>query len=143
MNSGNHEMVTLGADVGGKDAHIATHSHVLFFRRLLQQKCIGPYGGIVKEFALVLRIDGSVQAWGKRGIENATFRQKNSVVTVDIYVPINEWLGRDAIHIRNVIAAGVTDAIETVAKLAERKKIDISINSLRRDVNAAEKDFLA
>jgi hypothetical protein len=143
LNSETRYPVTLGADVGGKDAHEATNNYVLSLRRLLQQKCTGPYGATVKEFALVLRIDGSVQAWGKSGAENAAFRRKNTFATADIFVTVNEWSGRDAAHIRKVLATGVMDAIETLAELAERKKIDIAIDSLRRDVGAAEREFLA
>lgn len=64
MSSETRKLIALGADVGGKDAHGATHDSVLALRRLLQQKCKGPYGAAVKEFALVLRIDGCVQALG-------------------------------------------------------------------------------
>ena len=59
MDLGGSDIVTLGADVGGKDAHIGTHEYILEFRKLLRQECQGDYGngnGIV-EFALVLRID--------------------------------------------------------------------------------------
>jgi hypothetical protein len=91
----------------------------------------------------VLRIDGSVQAWGKNLVDSASFRRKNGVATADIFVPTSEWSGRDAVHIRRVLAAGVVDAIEALAALAERRQIDIAIRSLRRDVSAAAEEFLA
>ena len=143
MNSEARALVTLGADVGGKDAHEATHEYVLSLRRLLQQKCVGPYGTTVKEFALVLRIDGSVQAWGKSGADNSAFQRKGTFATADIFVPVSAWSGRDAANIRKVLAAGVVDAIETLAELAERKKIDIAIESLRRDVGDVAREFSA
>lgn len=91
----------------------------------------------------MLRIDGSVQAWGKRGAESAAFGRKNTFATVDIYVPMSVWSGHDAAHIRKVLAAGVMDAIEKLGELAQRKKIDIAINDLRQDVSAAANEFLA
>lgn len=142
MASEIRDFVTLGADVGGKDAHAATHEIVLSIRHLLRQKCIGPYSATVKEFALVLRIDGSVQAWGKNGAKNVAFQRRNTFATADIFVPINEWSGRDVAHIRKFIVNGVIDAIELLAELAERKKIDIDIDSLRRDVGFAAREFL-
>jgi hypothetical protein len=141
MNSEARALVTLGADVGGKDAHGATHEHVLSLRRLLQRKCVGPYGATVKEFALVLRIDGSVQAWGKSGADNAAFQRKGTVATADIFIPLSAWSGRDAATIRQVLAAGVVDAIETLAELSERQKIDIAIDRLRRDIGDAAREF--
>lgn len=143
MNSETRDLVSLGADVGGNEAHEATNASVLALRRLLRKKCKGPYSASIQEFALVLRIDGSVQSWGKSGAENAAFRQKNTYATVDIYVPISEWSDHNAAHIRKVLASGVIDAIERLVELAQRKKIDIEINDLRRDVGAAAKEFLA
>lgn len=143
MNSETRDLVSLGADVGGKDAYEATNVSILALRRLLQKKCRGPYGVSIQEFALVLRIDGSVQAWGKRGAESAAFRRKNTFATVDFYIPISEWSGHDVAHIRKVLAAGVMEAIEKLVELAQRKKIDIASNDLRRDVDAAANEFLA
>jgi len=143
MNSETRDLISLGADVGGKEAHEATKASVLDLRRLLRTKCKGPYSASIQEFALVLRIDGSVQSWGKSGAENAAFRQKNTFATVDIYVPISEWSGHDAAHVRKVLVTGVIDAVEKLVELAQRKKIDIAINDFRRDVDAAAKEFLA
>lgn len=141
MNSAARTLVTLGADVGGKDAHGATHEHVLSLRRLLQQKCVGPYGATVKEFALVLRIDGSVQAWGKSGADNAAFQRKGTFATVDIFVPVSAWSSRDATKIRQVLVSGVVGAIEMLAELSERKKIDIAIDRLRQDIGDVALEF--
>lgn len=143
MNSKTHALITLGADVGGKDAHGATHEYVLSLRRLLQQKCVGPYGDTVNEFALVLRIDGAVQAWGKCGAGNAAFQRKGAVATADIFVPVSAWSARDSANIRKVLAAGVVGAIEALAELSERKKIDIAIDRLRRDVGDVATEFSA
>lgn len=142
MSSENRALVTLGADVGGKDAHLTTHDFILYLRRLLQQKCKGPYSTVIKEFAFVLRIDGSVHAWGKSGAENAALLRKNAFATVDIFVPITEWADRDAAHIRKILAEGLMDAIEAIAKFAEGKQVNIDIHALRRDVGAATREFL-
>ena len=143
MSTASRALITLGADVGGKDAHLATQECVLALRRLLQQRCVGPYGPTVSEFALVLRIDGSVKAWGKSGAENAAFQKKGSFATVDIFMPINAWSGCDSASIRKVIAMGVLGAIEALAELSEQKKIDIAIDRLRRDVGTVAVDYLA
>jgi hypothetical protein len=142
MSSEARALLTLGADVGGKDAHTATHEHVLSLRRLLQQKCLGPYGATVKEFALVLRIDGSVKAWGKSGADNAAFQRRGSFATVDIFLPESAWSGREAASIRKVLAVGVVAAIETLTELSEQKRIDISIDRLRQDVAAVVEEYL-
>jgi hypothetical protein len=142
MTTEERDLVTLGADVGGKDAYAATNEAVLALRKLLTQKCKGPYGTTVKEIALVLRIDGSIQAWGKSGPEGAAFREKSTVATVDVFITAREWQSQDAHQVRRVLAKGTADAIEALAALAERRKIDIAIDRLRADVSAATVDYL-
>jgi len=143
MSSEARDVVSLGADVGGRDAHGATHEHILSLRRLLRQKCKASYSSIIKEFALILRVDGAMQAWGKRGVENVAFQRKRGIVTADIFVSIDEWSSSDASRIRMSLALGVRDAIEKVAEFVQRKKIDLAVDNLRLDVGAAIDEFLA
>lgn len=142
MNYNAAELVTLGADIGGKDAFVATHDLVLSLRRFLKQHCRGPYGATVREFALVLRIDGSVQAWGKKGAEAVRFQQQNSYVTADIFVPTESWSGVEVAEVRKTLAAGVIDAIDGIANFAEQRTIDIDGTRLRHEAGEATKHFL-
>ena len=142
MNAAARDSVTLGADVGGEDADDATSEHVLAFRKLLQQECQGPYSDTVEEFALVLRIDGSVQTWGKSGVENVALQRRNTYATADIFVPKKAWSGGDSLVLRSVLATGVRDAMERIGKHAHREKVTVSIDTLIHDVDRAIEKFL-
>lgn len=143
MSDTGRVFVSLGADVGGKDAHVATHEHVLAFRRLLADKCRGPYSETIKEIALVLRIDGSVQAWHKCGVEGVALQKRNSFATADIYVPQNVWRSNDQVAIRGFLAGGVKAAIFEIAELTKTLDVDLLRENLGRDVHSAIQKFTA
>ena len=143
MSVESREPITLGADVGGKDAYSATHGHILALRKLLRQECRGPYSEIIKEFALVLRIDGSVQAWGKTGVEDVAMQKKNTFATADIFVPREVWSTNDAPNLRRFLASGVKAAVAKIATCAENRGVDVSREALERDVDTAVVKFLA
>ncbi len=134
--------VTLGADVGGKDAHEATQAHVLRLRRLLANECSGPYSETIKEIALVLRIDGSVQAWGKSGVSGVKLQKKNSFATADIYVPRDVWASHDPSVFREFLASEVKAAIVSICETANRRGVVLLRDELERDVYAAAQSFI-
>lgn len=134
-------LVTLGADVGGKDAHEATHAHILAFRKLLDSECKGPYSNKIKEIALVLRIDGSVQAWGKNGVEGVAIQKGGTFATADIFVSRDKWASHDVATFRNCLVSGVTAAMTAIAEYARQQGVDLLRENLERDVCRAALKF--
>ncbi|MCG3190495.1 MAG: hypothetical protein LKCHEGNO_03228 [Burkholderiaceae bacterium] len=133
--------VTLGADVGGRDADDATNAHVLAFRRLLADACRGSYSETIKEVALVLRIDGSVQAWGKRGVEGVALLRKGAFATADIYVTRELWASDDLPAFRKFLGSEVQAAIAAIAERARQRGVDLLRTELERDVHVAAVEF--
>jgi hypothetical protein len=134
--------VTLGADIGGHDAFVATHDLILSLRGLLKQNCRRPYSAALQEVALVYRIDGSVQAWGKKGVEAVKFYKKRAYVSADIFVPADSWANLEVAEVRKNLAAGITDAVHAIVEGAERRKIEIESARLQREVGEAALLFL-
>ena len=134
--------VTLGADVGGRDAFDATKKHVLALRQVLASACRGPYGGTYDEFALILRIDGSVQEWRKRGIANVRRQRRWRYVTADIFVPVSDWKGRPARGLRNLLAKDVETAMAAIIDRVTKAKDDVDVDRLLADVKRAIKQFV-
>jgi hypothetical protein len=134
--------VTLGADVGGKDADAATNADVLALRRCLEASCRGPYSTTFDEIALVLRIDGSVQAWNTRGVANVRLQRKLRYATADIFVPRSSWSSESTGTFRGDIAEGVTEAVSDIVARSLRAGDDIDADALLRDVATAKIQFL-
>lgn len=134
--------VTLGADVGGKDAFNVTNQHVLALRSLLRQKCSKASGGFLKEIALVLRVDGSVQAWGKSGVDNISLQKKKAFVTADIFVPVDVWSTGDASSIRRFLMDQVRCAIRFVIEDVNRQGVALDGKALEDALESVRQLYL-
>jgi hypothetical protein len=143
MNTESRAIITLGADTGGRDAGIATSDHILKLRKLLKQECKGPYSDIVKEVALVLRIDGSVQSWKKVGVDNVMLQKKRGYVTADIFVPVEAWGPNSALPFPEFLAREVQDAIVKIGIRLKQREVSFAFDELSADVSVAVEKFLA
>jgi hypothetical protein len=132
--------VSLGADVGGKDAHAATAEVCMLLRQALAERCRGPYGATFAEFALVVRIDGSVQSWGKRGVDNVRLQRKARFATADIFVPHTVWREGQA-PFSAYLATNVAVAIEAIVERAKKAGDSIDADRLNRDVRNVTSEF--
>ncbi len=115
---------------------------ILPYRKLLRSSCRGPYSTNLREIALILRIDGAIDAWGKTGVEGVAVRSKLGYATADIYVPREAWASHDAAAFRRFLAEQVRCAISAIADRAHDRRIDIDRESLERDVANATQRFL-
>jgi hypothetical protein len=143
MNPVERAFISLGADVGGKDAHAATHEHILELRKLLAESCQGQYGKVIKEIALVLRIDGSVQAWHRSGVDGVALQRRNSFATADIYITREIWERTDKESFRSFLADSVRNAVSEVAREAQIRGVSIMHADLDRDLCRAISVFLS
>lgn len=132
--------VSLGADVGGKDAHAATAEVCLLLRKALAERCRGPYGTAFAEFALVVRIDGSVQSWEKRGVDNVRLQRKARFATADIFVPHTVWREGQATF-SAYLATNVAAAIGAIVERAKEAGDSIEADRLNRDVWSVTSEF--
>ncbi|HET6159115.1 MAG TPA: hypothetical protein VFE34_12265 [Dongiaceae bacterium] len=135
-------VITLGAQMGGKDADAATDVDILALRRLLEQECPGPYSSAFNEFALVLRVDGSIDSWGRRGVDHVRLQRKLRYATADIYVPMSAWNTREVGAFRGFLAAEVESAIRVIGERVRKAKIAIDSERLLHDVQRATAQFL-
>jgi hypothetical protein len=143
VNSEEKPAVTLGVDAGGMDSDNATREHYMALRRLLAAECHGPYGPAFNEFALVLRIDGSVQSWGKRGVDNVRLQRKSQYATADVFVPADAWKNRSSSILRSFLAKEVESAVLAITERAATAKDVIEADRLIADVKRATERFLA
>lgn len=135
MNEAN-AAVTLGADVGGKDAHAATAEACMTLRQSLARECRGPYGNSIAEFALIARIDGAVQSWGRCGVDNVRIQRKSGYATADIFVPKEVWL-RGAEPFRAFLTENIQAALQAIIDRSEKAKHDVEADRLMADVRRA------
>jgi len=101
------ETVTLGVQTSGDDDR--TSAHILVLRKLLAAKCVGPYSEEISEFALILRVGGTMQEFDFEGCERIRRNRKDKYITVDLGFPSHRWRGVSDDEIRRYLG----DIVET------------------------------
>jgi len=115
---------------------------VLKLRKLLEKYCDRSYSGALDEVALVLRIDGSVQAWGQSGVSNTSISKKKRYVTADIFMTEATWQSGGK-EVRAFLASHLREAIELMAEVVQKAKLDFSSDALLADIDAAVVAYLS
>jgi len=134
-------MITIGAQCGGpKDGGIGDFKVDLF--HLLGQHCADTYCDSVDEFALVLRINGTLDSFGAESIERIRRSKKDRCITVDIVIPMERWQPLTTSKLKKYVAVQVRSAIQMCAARLEKDRENIDSESLLNDADVAIRKFL-
>ena len=140
MTATRHEYITLGGQMGDREAYAAVSPYSLKLRKLLAEKCCRGYGPNFREMAYVLRVDGTGWHWEKSGCAGVRVT-KSGAATVDIYMPVDVWKAGGA-SIRNFLAEHVKQGFELMLSRLISKKISLDSEGLSADFMAAVNEFL-
>ena len=122
--------ITLGVQAGDPEVDAALEPFYMPLRKLLAQMCVGPYSTAIDEFAIVLRIDGSIGHWGFEGCRDLRLHKKMRYITVDIGVPKSKWENASPIELKRYLAGCVKDSLALMARKLESARIDIKTSEL-------------
>jgi len=114
------DAITLGAQTSAEDDR--TMKHVLELRRLLSERCKGPYSEDVSEFALILRIGGDLNEFEFEGCEKIRRNRKARYITVDVGFPSKRWKQATHLAIRHFLAEAVETGLLCCLRRLEKIK---------------------
>lgn len=135
------DTVTLGVQAGDVASSDATRPHFMLLRKLLAAGCRGPYSPEVKEFALILRIDGDIYCWNKEGCGRMRRSKKDYYITIDIYVPKGRWQGKTPAEIRSYLAEQVEQALSLMIGKLQADKVPIQSQDLLNDWQTVKQKY--
>lgn len=136
-------MKTLGVQAGDKESSNATEPAFMGLRKKLEVHCTAPYSPSIKEFAIVLRISGSIWWFEGEGVQKLRLSRKGEYVTGASVVPEARWKGVPLEEIKRYLAAGVTEILQAMSDKLVKSKIAVDSIKLSEDVNKATTAFLA
>jgi hypothetical protein len=132
-------MITLGQQNGGPNIDKSFSQSVLSLRKLLETLRAEDYAADTPEFALILRVNGSLTKFGEEGVEPPKLRR--GYIQVDIVVPESRW-GTAAVVQRSYLANVVGDALAAIADSLEKKNRLLNREKLLSDYSAVRENFL-
>lgn len=135
--------ITLGVQSGDVASSDATRPAFMGLRKKLEVHCTAPYSPTIEEFAIVLRICGSLWQFEGEGVQKLRMNKKEAYVTADYVVPEARWKGVPLEEIKRYFAAAVTETLQAMSDKLVKSKIAVDSTKLSEDVNKATTAFLA
>ena len=136
------DRITLGVQAGGIEADDVTESAYMPLRKQLAAHCTASYSPTIEEFAIILRISGSLDRFEGEGVQRLRINRKSAYVTADYVMPEERWNGVALTDIRKYLAAAAVEATRAMGQHLVKLKIAVDSSRLDEDVNQAVAAFL-
>jgi hypothetical protein len=142
--SANPNRFSLGSQVGGPDAALATGYQEQRLRDAMNS-WTGNYSSAIKEFAFLLRVDGEfhtyTQEWNIDGAQEAKW--KKNWIEVEIGIPRSAWKAEQAKTYRHYLASEVEKGLHSMIDLLKRSRHEIDGATLLSDWAKIKREYLA
>ncbi|WP_108670431.1 hypothetical protein [Peribacillus acanthi] len=134
--------ITLGADIGGRDAAKVVEPYLNELVELLDRFCNKRYSSQLDEFAPFLRVDGDVCSWNFEGCEKLRLSKKHRYITVDIGMPRSKWEGIGEKEIKEYLINNLKEALELIVNRLKKERYPVNDNVLWVDFGKVKEEFL-
>ena len=142
MTVASSSVISLGCDAGGPEtAFIGTLKVPL--AHAFAQHVSSTHCAEIDEYALVLRVDGSIAKFGNEGLERLRLSRTKRYIAVDILIPEAVWQAKTEQELKSYLARQVTAAISACCARLKKEKWAVSEHKLMAQVQAATHDYLA
>jgi hypothetical protein len=141
LHSGPMESVSIGCEQGGPEGGFFGSEKVVLYR-LLARHVSSTHCSAIDQYALVLRVDGSLATFGDEGLARLRFARARRYITVDIQIPEHVWRPLTVCQTRSYLAEAVKAALEACTRRLRRDKLAVDDATLMREVDAAIADYL-
>lgn len=132
-------MISLAQELGGPDVPESFAGIVRSLRKCLSTIQAPDYATDTPEFALILRVDGSLKKYGPEGVEPPKLRR--GYILVDIVVSERRWQAPPEDQ-RRYLAEVVGEAFVAIADKLETKKRLLDRGRLLQDYEAIKVRYL-
>ena len=130
------QIVSIGCEGGGPETRVVCQAKVPL-AQALERTVTSSHSQAVSQYALVLRVDGSLQSYGEEGLARLRLYKSRGFVTVDIQIPEQAWKPLSAQELREYIARQVLYAVEACVSRLERDSLvqrALLLSSVRRGI---------
>src|ERR1019366_6078140 len=105
-------IVSIGADCGGPEAGVVGALKVPLYQAL-ERRVTSSHCAAVDEYAIVLRVDGSIEKFGAEGLARLRFAKARRYITVNVQIPEVAWRGKSTSQLKHYISGRVPEAVRT------------------------------
>ena len=97
----------------------------------------------IDQYAVVLRVDGSLDKFGDEGLARLRFAKAKRYITIDIQIPEGVWQPMSVSQTKNYLAKQVRSAILSCVERLVREKCLVDRALLQAQVDVGINEYLA
>lgn len=133
--------IGIGCECGGPEAAIVGELKVPLYQAL-NRHLTSAHCDAIDEYAIVLRVDGSIQKYGNEGLARLRFAKASRCVSVDVQVPESAWQGLMPAELKAYLARQVKLALTACVARLQKDKHAVADRLLFEEVDAAVAEYL-
>ena len=111
--------------------------------RHLADHCTSSYSPHITEFAIVLRVCGSLWRFEGEGVQKLRLNLKDAYITADYVIPETRWRGVPLPGIKVYLAAATLEVLQSMSARLVKAKVPCDFAKLLGDARIATSAFLA
>lgn len=133
--------ISIGCQQGGPEPCLIGTLKVGLYQ-LLAEHVTSTHCAEIDEYALVLRVDGSLDRFGNEGLARLRFAKAQRYITVDIQIPEAVWKPLDVFQTKSYLAKQVKAAIGACVQRLAKDKCHVDASALQSQVDTAVSRYL-
>jgi hypothetical protein len=133
--------ISIGCQQGGPEPCLIPSLKVGLYR-LLAEHVTNTHCSEIDKYALVLRVDGSLDKFGVEGLARLRFAKSRRYITLDIQVPEEVWKPLDEFQTKSYLAKQVKAAIDACVGRLVKDGCHVNVDALQSEVDAALRKFV-
>lgn len=133
--------ISIGADCGGPEAIRVSEAKIPLFKAFSQYVTSTHCDGI-DQYALVLRIDGTLDQFGPEGIFRLRLAKAKRYITVDIQIPQSLWEPMSDMQLRAYLAKQCAAAIRSCVSRLTKERMVVEEVALWQEVEHAIQAYI-
>ncbi len=142
MHTPASSFISIGCQAGGPDAREPCELKVSLYRAL-SRHVSSSHCAAIDEYALVLRIDGSLDKFGDEGICRLRFAKAKRYISADIQIPESVWKPLTTPQLMVYLSNQVKAAVSVCVARLRKEKLVVEEQELIAQIDAGIQEFLA
>jgi hypothetical protein len=134
--------ISIGCQSGGPEAGVVGRAKVSLYQAFV--RCLtSTHCSAIDEFALLLRVDGSLDKFSAEGFSNLRFERSRRYIKLDIQIPEASWKPLSESDLKVYLAKRVKEAISLCVARLQAEGFAVDAGALKSEIEAASGEYLA
>lgn len=134
--------ISIGCQQGGPEPCLISNLKVILYKAL-EAHVTGTHCPEIDEYALVLRVDGSLDKFGDEGLARLRFAKAKRYITIDIQIPEYIWQPMSEVQTAQYLATQVQTAIRACTQRLVKEKCPVDTDTLNKEINLGIDSYLS